>query len=85
MGGGNVCKANSKRAKNLAAAAGNKASSPEERKKHEASLVALQCNICLQGFPSTAREAELNQHLEARHAKLKKTIAEVFPGFVPTV
>ena len=81
MGGGNVCKANAARARN-AAKAGNPASSSEDRKKHAAGLVALQCNICMQGFPATTREAELNQHLEARHAKLKKTIAEVFPAFV---
>jgi hypothetical protein len=81
MGGGNVCKANAARARN-AAKAGNAPSSTEDRKKHAAGLVALQCNICMQGFPATTREAELNQHLEARHAKLKKTIAEVFPNFV---
>lgn len=82
MGKGNIAKANMRRERNAAAlAAEGKASSAEDRKKHEQSKNAIQCNVCMQGFPATVRAAELQQHLDARHAKLAKTIADAFPNF----
>lgn len=85
MGKGNIAKANMARERKAAqAAAEGKASSAEDRKKHEQSKAQIQCNICMQGFPSTVRAPELQQHLDARHEKLKKTIPEVFPTFTGT-
>lgn len=56
--------------------------SAEDLKKHEQSKNAIQCNICLQGFPRTVRRQELERHLESKHEKLKKTVEDAFPTFV---
>jgi hypothetical protein len=81
MPSGNVCKANERRAREQAKlAAAGKATTAEDRKKLEKYKNAVQCTVCMQGFPYTARRAELEQHAE-KHEKLKKTFAELFPGF----
>ena len=82
MPSGNVCKANERRQRNLRDAAGTKATTSDDRKKHEESKNALQCSVCMQGFPKTVRLAELQQHVEARHSKAGKTVADLFPSFV---
>ena len=82
MGGGNVCKANAARAKAAAkAAAAGKATTNEDRKKHEASRNAVQCTICMTGFSRTVKQPELQQHFDNKHSKSGKTFAEAFPGF----
>ncbi len=58
-----------------------KTTTAEDRKKHEDAKNAFQCQICLSGFPRTVKQAELQQHLDNKHAKAGKTIAEAFPGF----
>ena len=83
MPSGNVCKANQTRARNQAKLAGaGHTTSAEDRKKFEASKNAVQCNVCLQGFPCSVRPPELQQHLDSRHGKLNKTIADCFPNYV---
>ncbi|TPP46629.1 Zinc-binding family protein [Leishmania donovani] len=52
----------------------------EDMKKHEQSKNAIQCKVCLQGFPRTVRRPELEQHFE-KHAKIGKCFEEVFPDF----
>lgn len=81
MPSGNGCRAAMKRARNAAEA--NKAgpSTAEDRKKQEASRNAVQCNICLTGFPRTVGAVELQQHLDSKHAKAGKTIADAFPDW----
>ena len=82
MGGGNAQKtAMARQKKQAKEAAAGKATSSEDRKKHEATKAAIQCTVCLQGFMSTAREPELQQHLESKHAKMKLTLAQAFPAF----
>jgi hypothetical protein len=83
MGGGNAQKSATARNKKLAAAASaGKAHDSEDRKKQAQANNAIQCKVCLVGFPKTVRKAELEAHLEAKHAKLKKTVAEAMPDFV---
>lgn len=81
MPSGNGCRSAMKRARNAAEA--NKAgpSSAEDRKKQEASKNAIQCTICLTGFPRTVGEPELQQHFDAKHAKAGKTMKEAFPDY----
>ena len=82
MGGGNAQKTAMARAKKQAKeAASGKAHSPEERKKMEAAKNSIQCQLCLQGFMGTAREAELQQHIDNKHAKANTTIAACFPTY----
>ena len=82
MGGGNGQKSAMARAKKQAKeAAAGKASSSEDRKKHEATKTQIQCTICLQGFMGTAREPELQQHLDSKHPKAGATLATAFPAF----
>lgn len=81
MAGGNVCKANERRRRELEKLAGaGKATTAEDRKKLEKYKNSVQCTVCMQGFPYTARRAELEQHAE-KHEKLKKTFMELFPTF----
>lgn len=71
-----------KRAKNAAKeAAAGKVSTAETRKAHEQAKNSVQCNICLTGFSKTVKAAELQQHLDNKHPKAGKTIADAFPGF----
>ena len=84
MPSGNVCKANERRARAAKeAAAAGKATTSEDRKKLDQYKNSIQCTICMQGFPYTVRQAELEQHAE-KHAKAKKTLQELFPTFTPT-
>mmetsp|Transcript_70319 Transcript_70319/g.81957 ORF Transcript_70319/g.81957 Transcript_70319/m.81957 type:complete len:84 (-) Transcript_70319:122-373(-) len=81
MPSGNVCRANERRARQQKAdAAAGKATTAEDRKKLEQYKNSMQCTVCLQGFPNTVRLPELEQHAE-KHAKLGKTIADLFPNF----
>lgn len=83
MPSGNVCKANERRARAAAAAAAaGKPTTAEDRKKLDQYKNSIQCTVCMQGFPYTVRQAELEQHVE-KHAKLKKTLQELFPTFTP--
>ena len=81
MPAGNGCRANQRREREMkkAQSTGQKHTS-EDIKKHEQSKNAVQCKVCLQGFPRTVRRAELEQHYE-KHTKTGKTFAEVFPDF----
>ncbi|KAH9584038.1 At2g23090-like protein [Trypanosoma melophagium] len=82
MPSGNGCRANQRRAREQAK--DQRAGAPhtaEDRKKHEAAKNAIQCVLCFQGFPRTVRRAELEQHVESRHAKANKTVEELFPNF----
>lgn len=82
MPSGNGCRANMQRARNLAKAdAAGKATTAEDRKKQEKANNAISCSICLQGFLASVRQPELQQHIESKHAKCGKTVAEVFPKF----
>ena len=85
MGGGNAQKSATARAKKQAkeASAGKKHST-EDVKKQVAANNVVQCNICLIGFPRTVKQVELQQHLDNKHAKAGKTVAEVYPAFTPT-
>ena len=82
MGGGNANKTANARARKLAAeqGAGN-ASSAESRKVQATANNAISCKICMSGFPKTVRQPELEQHIESKHAKAKKTMADCFPTF----
>ena len=53
-----------KRAKNAEKNAGGTATTAEDRKKQQAANAAHTCNVCMQAFPSTVRQPELEQHLE---------------------
>ena len=79
MPSGNGCRAAMQRARNAAEA--NKAgpSTAEDRKKHEASRNAVICGNCMTGFPRTVQLAELQHHVDAKHPKLGKSVAELFP------
>lgn len=81
MPSGNGCRAAMQRARKAAEA--NKAgpSTAEDRKKHEQSRNAVQCTVCMTGFPKTVQQAELQQHLDQKHSKLGKTLAEAFPNW----
>ncbi|CAJ1006230.1 putative 4F5 protein family/Zinc-binding [Leishmania naiffi] len=81
MPSGNGCRANQRRERELkkSQSAGVKHTS-EEMKKHEQSKNAIQCTVCLQGFPRTVRRPELDQHVE-RHTKTGKSFEEIFPQF----
>lgn len=81
MPSGNGCRANQRREREMkkAASAGVKHSA-EDQKKHEQSKNAIQCKVCLQGFPRTVRRPELEQHYE-KHAKAGKSFEEIFPEF----
>ncbi|CAG9570021.1 hypothetical protein LMJF_10_0450 [Leishmania major strain Friedlin] len=81
MPSGNGCRANQRREREMkkTQGAGVKHTS-EDMKKHEQSKNAIQCKVCLQGFPRTVRRPELEQHFE-KHAKIGKCFAEVFPDF----
>ena len=57
----------------------DKSSTSEDRKKHEQTLNAVKCNICFLTFPKAVADVELQSHLDNKHAKLNKTIAEAFP------
>jgi len=82
MGGGNAQKTAMARARHLAKTEGaGKATTAEDRKKHEAAKNALQCTICLAGFPRTAKKPELQQHVENKHPKSGKSVEEAFPGY----
>jgi hypothetical protein len=82
MPSGNGCRAQMKRDRNNAKlAAAGKVTTAEDRKKHEAAKNAIQCTICMTGFPRTTGQAELQQHVDSRHAKTDKTFAQVFPAF----
>ena len=81
MPSGNGCKAAINRARNAADA--NKAgpSTAEDRKKQAADRTAIVCANCMTNFPRTVQAAELQQHVDSKHAKLGKTVAELFPAF----
>ncbi|ESL11957.1 hypothetical protein TRSC58_00284 [Trypanosoma rangeli SC58] len=82
MPSGNGCRATQRRAREQAKQQKQgTAHSAEDRKKHEESKAAVQCTVCLQGFPRTVRLPELQQHLESRHAKANKSLQELFPAF----
>jgi hypothetical protein len=82
MPSGNVCKANERRARQQAKdAAKGQASKAEDRKKLEQYKNSIQCTVCMQGFPYTVRRPELEQHVEAKHPKLNKTVEDLFPNF----
>ena len=82
MGGGNAQKAAMARQKKQAKEAGEgKKSTAEDRKKQQEAFNAYQCTICMTGFPRTVKQPELQQHLENKHSKLGKTLAEAFPTF----
>lgn len=86
MPSGNGCRANQRREREMKKqnAAGVRHTA-DDLKKHEQSKNAVQCTICLQGFPRTARRLELETHLENRHAKAGKTFEMAFPAFVDQV
>ncbi|CBZ24357.1 hypothetical protein, unknown function [Leishmania mexicana MHOM/GT/2001/U1103] len=81
MPSGNGCRANQRREREMkkAQSAGVKHTS-DDMKKHEQSKNAIQCKVCLQGFPRTVRRPELEQHFE-KHSKVGKFFEEVFPDF----
>ncbi len=82
MGGGNGMKsAMARDRKNAKADGAGKVTTSEDRKKHEEAKNAHQCTICLSGFPRTVKQPELQQHLDNKHAKAGKTLAEAFPTF----
>lgn len=82
MGGGNGCKSATARARNEAKLAGQgKVTTAEDRKKHEQAKNAHQCTVCLYGFPRTVKQPELQQHIDNKHAKAGKTLADCFPTF----
>lgn len=83
MGGGNALKKKMARDK-AGSDSGQKKHSAEDRKKMEASKQVHQCNICMTGFPRTVKSVELQTHLDNKHAKAKKEIADAFPTFVGT-
>ena len=80
MGGGNGCKGAMARARKDETKA-KKTTTAEDRKNHEQAKNAHQCTICLAGFPRTVKQAELQQHIDNKHAKAGKTMAEIFPTF----
>lgn len=83
MPSGNVCKANNTRARNQAKLdAAGKATTAEDRKKQVLANNAIPCSICLQGFPASVKEPELQSHIDGKHPKSGKTLAETFPKFV---
>lgn len=53
----------------------------EDRKKHQAAAAAHICKVCMQSFSNTVRLPELQQHVESKHAKLGKNVADCFPTF----
>ncbi|EPY35728.1 hypothetical protein STCU_00946 [Strigomonas culicis] len=82
MPSGNGCRANQKRERDMKNKQKQGAKhTADDLKKHEESKNAVQCTICLQGFPRTVREAELQHHMESKHAKAGKTLIEIFPAF----
>jgi hypothetical protein len=82
MGGGNAGKSAATRAKKLAKEqSAGKSSDGATRKAQEDANNAIQCKVCMMTFMKTVRKTELEQHLDSKHAKLKKTLAEAFPGF----
>ena len=82
MGGGNANKtANARARKNAADAAAGSASSAESRKVQATANAAIMCKICMSTFPKTVRKPELEQHIESKHAKAKKTMEDCFPGY----
>ena len=83
MGGGNGCKSNEarKRAQEKKDGQG-KVTTAEDRKKLEQVNNAFNCSNCLQGFRSYVKLEELQDHINSKHAKLGKTVAELFPDFV---
>lgn len=84
MPSGNGCKANERRARNQASLnAVGKATTAEDRKKLDQYKNSIQCTVCMQGFPYTVRQPELEQHAE-KHSKLGKSLQELFPTFQPT-
>ena len=82
MGGGNAQKSATARAKKLAKeqSAGKKHTAEDAKKQHQADN-AYQCTICMIGFRSSVKGPELQQHIDNKHPKAGKTMAEVFPSF----
>eukprot|EP00514_Thraustochytrium_sp_LLF1b_P000987 CAMPEP_0184523862 /NCGR_PEP_ID=MMETSP0198_2-20121128/9148_1 /TAXON_ID=1112570 /ORGANISM="Thraustochytrium sp., Strain LLF1b" /LENGTH=75 /DNA_ID=CAMNT_0026914997 /DNA_START=195 /DNA_END=422 /DNA_ORIENTATION=+ len=64
MGGGNAMKSAMKRAKNAEKAGKGKKSGGSDKQP-----VAKVCKICRQTFVSTVRKAELEVHVNNKHAK----------------
>ena len=85
MGGGNGCKSNEarKRAQEKKDSQG-KVTTTEDRKKLEQVNNAFKCTNCLQGFRSYVKIEELQDHIDSKHSKLGKTVADLFPNFVAT-
>merc|ERR1711907_268388 len=72
-----------KKAKEAKEAAGKaKQMSAESKKKAAKDAQAYQCTVCRQTFMATAKKAQMQEHIDAKHSKLKKTFAECFPGFI---
>ncbi len=56
-------------------------STAESRKAQEIAKNAVQCQVCMTGFPRTVKSAELHLHFDAKHSKSGKSFAEAFPTF----
>ncbi|CCW65739.1 unnamed protein product [Phytomonas sp. EM1] len=81
MPSGNGCRANQRRERAMKKQQGaGLKHTGKDIERHEQSKNAVQCKICLQGFPRTVRRPELEQHYE-KHIKVGKTFEEVFPDF----
>lgn len=70
-----------KRAKNAEKNQESKVTTSEDRKKHEEAKNAVSCSVCMQGFPRTVRQPELEQHIDSKHAKVAKgkPLTDFFP------